>query len=88
MVQVSARHGQSSSSGACSIVARAPRIIRPQDGDGGTTPRPRKDRPLSSTIAAATASENCTSSGRAMFGRIVRARMRPGEAPSARTAST
>ena len=42
----------------------------PRTATGGTTPRPRKDRPLSSTIAAATVSENCTSSGGAMFGRM------------------
>ena len=88
IVTVSSRHGQSSSSGAWSIVARAPRIIRPQDGVGGTVPSPRNDSPLSITIAAASVSENCTSSGPAIFGRIVRDRMRGVVAPSARTAST
>ena len=70
------------------MVARAPRIISPQDGAGGTTPSPRNERPLSSTIAAATVSENWTSSGGATFGRMVRARMRGGLAPSAPCAST
>ncbi len=85
---VSARHGHSSSVGTCSMVARAPRIISPQEGVGGTTPRPRKDSPLSTTTAAATASENCTSTGPAMLGSTVRSRMRGVGAPSARTAST
>src|SRR3546814_4417322 len=79
MGPVSARHGHSSSHGAWSMVLRAPRIIRPQDGSGGTTPSPRKDSPLSSTIAEATVSENCTSSGGATFGSTVRPRIRRSE---------
>ena len=51
-VTVSARQGQSSSSGACAMVARAPRIINPHEASGGTTPSPRNDNPLSSTTAA------------------------------------
>ena len=50
------QQGHSSSQGACSMVPRAPRIMSPQEGSGGCTPRPRKDRPLSSTMAEATVS--------------------------------
>ena len=54
-------------------VPRAPRIISPQDGAGGTTPSPRKRQArFDDDRRAATASENCTSIGPAMLGRIVR----------------
>ncbi len=71
MVRPSARHGHSSSRGACAMVERAAPIISPQDGDGGTTPRPRKERPDSSTTAEAAERLNCTSTGPATLGRMV-----------------
>ena len=70
------------------MMARALRIITPHEGTGGTTPSPRNDNPDSRAIAAATARLNCTSSGPAIFGRIVRSMMRGCEAPSERIAST
>jgi len=88
MVSASAAQGHNNSNGAWFIVPRAAPIIRPQDGAGGTTPSPRKDRPDSSTTAEAAARLNCTATGPATFGRIVRSMMRSGPAPSARIAST
>ena len=73
IVRLSARQGQSSSKGAWPIVARAAPIIRPQDGAGGTTPSPRKERPDSSTTAEATARLNWTRIGPPTFGSIVAA---------------
>ena len=58
------------------------------DGAGGTTPRPRNDRPLSSSMAAATVSENWTINGAAMLGSRVRARMRWVGVPSETCAVT
>ncbi len=88
MVRERARQGQSSSAGACAMVVRPAAIIRPQEGAGGTTPRPRKESPLSSTTAEDAARLICTSSGPAMLGSTVRARMRKRPAPRTRTAST
>ena len=88
IVSVNAKHGHSNSNGAWSMVLRAPRIISPQLGAGGTTPRPRNDSPLSKTIAAAQVRLTCTSTGPSTCGRMVRNMIRLREAPSTRTAST
>jgi hypothetical protein len=88
IVRLSAKQGQSSNKGACPIVARAAPIIRPQDGAGGTTPSPRKERPDSSTTAEAAARLNWTRIGPLTFGKMVRSMIRSGPAPRARCAST
>jgi hypothetical protein len=67
---------------------RASRIISPQEGVGGTTPRPRKLRPDSRRMAAATVRENCTMIGARTLGRIVLNISRTWPPPRARVAST
>ncbi len=90
MVSVSAAQGQSSSSGACSMVARAPRIISPQEGAGGSDAKSEEGQSrFPCTTAAATVERQLHQErpGNLREARCA-SRMRPGGAPSARVAST
>ncbi len=63
-------------------------IIRPQDGSGGCTPSPRKDKAASSRIACAISRVATTISALRILGRISWARIRTGPKPAALAAAT
>ena len=75
----------------CGAIKRNDRpslIIEPHDGVGGWTPRPRKLRLASATIAPARPKVACTTMGAAMSGRMWRRRIVNGPRPRDFAAST
>ena len=62
----------------CSISSRPSDTIEPHSGVGGTTPRPRKERPAKVMMALPTSSVTSTISGPIEFGMMWRIRMRAG----------
>src|SRR5439155_4150244 len=73
---------------AVKIWSLASPIMRPHSAVGGWAPRPMKERAAASSTAVAMPSVPCTISGVRALGRMRRNRMRPCEAPRARSAVT
>src|SRR5690606_21384495 len=84
----SATPGMAISQGSNSIICLPSEIIRPQDGVGGCTPRPRNDSAASSRIAWAISSVATTIRLLTTFGMISRRMMRRVEQPIALAALT
>src|SRR5262249_48513253 len=65
----------------CSISSRPSDTIEPHSGVGGTTPRPRNDKPAKVIMALPTSSVTSTISGPTALGTIWRSTMRAGLSP-------
>src|SRR6185369_7346107 len=83
-----ARPGYSTRCGAfCAYSAAETESMRPHDGYGSGTPRPRKDRAASTRMAAPSWAVHSTMKGPTVLGRTCRKAMRRWRSPSARAAS-